>query len=47
MRYATRDRVGVYQNLKNDYRIVVVEGMDKLLPPFDPDLREHACKSSN
>lgn len=44
LRYATRDRVGVFQNLKDDYRIVVVEGMDKLLPPFDPALREHACK---
>ena len=42
--YATRDRVGVFENLKNDFRIVVVEGMDKLLPPFDPALRDHACK---
>jgi NADH dehydrogenase FAD-containing subunit len=45
LRYATRDRVGVFQNLKNDYRIVVVEGMDKLLPPFDPALRDHALNS--
>jgi len=44
LRYATRERVGVFANLKNDYRIIVVEGMDKLLPPFDPALRDHACK---
>jgi NADH dehydrogenase FAD-containing subunit len=41
----TKDRVGPYHKLKDDIRIVLVEGGPCVLPPFDQSLRDHAYQS--
>jgi NADH dehydrogenase FAD-containing subunit len=41
----TRPRVGEYPNLRDDIRIVLIQGAKDLVPQFDEDLRGHALKS--
>lgn len=41
----TRDRVGAYHKLKDQIRIILVEGGPCLVPPFEEKLREHALES--
>ena len=41
----TRARVGPYHKLKDEIRVVLVEGGPCVLPPFDESLREHAYNS--
>lgn len=41
----TKARVGAYPQLRDDVRIVLIQGGDDLVPQFDEDLREHALSS--
>ncbi|KAI2508997.1 pyridine nucleotide-disulfide oxidoreductase [Fragilaria crotonensis] len=41
----TKPRTGVYSKLKNDIKIVLVQGGAELVPQFDPDLRKHGLES--
>jgi len=41
----TRDRVGSFHKIKDDIRIVLVQGASELVPQFDGPLREHALRS--
>ena len=41
----TKPRKGVYARLKDDIKIVLVQGSAELVPPFDPDLRKDALAS--
>lgn len=44
-RQVTKPRVGSYESLKDDIKLVLVEGSGFLLPPFDPVLRAEALKT--
>lgn len=41
----TKPRIGAYPDLRNDVRIVVIQGGKDLVPQFDEELRKHALKS--
>jgi NADH dehydrogenase FAD-containing subunit len=41
----TKPRVGSYTSLKDDIRIVIVQGAPDLVPQFDPHLRKHAAEA--
>lgn len=41
----TKHRTGVYAKLKDDIKIVLVQGGAELVPQFDPDLRKHGLES--
>jgi NADH dehydrogenase FAD-containing subunit len=41
----TKPRKGSYQRLKDDIRIILIQGADSLVPQFDRDLRDHALKT--
>jgi NADH dehydrogenase FAD-containing subunit len=44
-RDCTRDRVGPYQKLKDEIRVVLVQGAADLVPQFEQGLRDHALQS--
>ena len=41
----TKDRVGAYNKLKGEVKIMLVEGGPALVPPFEERLRQHALES--
>jgi NADH dehydrogenase FAD-containing subunit len=41
----TRERVGAYPKLNKAVKVILVQGLGELLPPFDPDLRVAALQA--
>lgn len=41
----TKPRIGAYPGLRNDVRIILIQGGEDLVPQFDEELRKHALRS--
>lgn len=41
----TKERVGTFPNLRENYKVILVHGGSELLPPFEGHLRQHALEA--
>lgn len=41
----TKERVGTFSKLREDYKVILVHGGSELLPPFEANLRKHALEA--